>query len=439
MTTATIVPVALAKEKVWFDKPSYDKAERQYFEKMAKVVSRKIAEGCTLKSDNSITDKCQDLINTNTLKSKAEKSKDNKLAHESNETNMKRSKCQGKNAKLINKDIADVCNMQNKESAKTCEKFNSERDNTKEKENASTSEKSKEYNAKEAKEKKNKEDTRNKNRGNEGNDLGGNKETAVPFTRNKEQMPDQGAQQSTCPLPPVGSLANEVAKARQHIKQSLQCMDDIAALAHTANQDINPRIVKLEKENQDLQNIIQDLKSTVEKLTHQVKIVGTLEDRVGSLEARIPYIAICPAKPEEPEEQKQNKKKDDNEDIDLFGSDSEGDDLEAAKIREERIAAYTAKKSKKPALIAKSNIVLDVKPWDDETDMQEMEKEVRKIEIDGLLWGASKLMPLAFGIHKLQISCVVEDDKVSVDWLMEQIQDIEEYVQSVDIAAFNKV
>ncbi|XP_018404958.1 PREDICTED: elongation factor 1-delta-like isoform X2 [Cyphomyrmex costatus] len=407
MTTATIVPVALAKEKVWFDKPSYDKAERQYFEKMAKVVSRKIAEGCTLKSDNSITDKCQDLINTNTLKSKAEKSKDNKLAHESNETNMKRSKCQGKNAKLINKDIADVCNMQNKESAKTCEKFNSERDNTKEKENASTSEKSKEYNAKEAKEKKNKEDTRNKNRGNEGNDLGGNKETAVPFTRNKEQMPDQ--------------------------------MDDIAALAHTANQDINPRIVKLEKENQDLQNIIQDLKSTVEKLTHQVKIVGTLEDRVGSLEARIPYIAICPAKPEEPEEQKQNKKKDDNEDIDLFGSDSEGDDLEAAKIREERIAAYTAKKSKKPALIAKSNIVLDVKPWDDETDMQEMEKEVRKIEIDGLLWGASKLMPLAFGIHKLQISCVVEDDKVSVDWLMEQIQDIEEYVQSVDIAAFNKV
>ncbi|KYN18015.1 Elongation factor 1-delta [Trachymyrmex cornetzi] len=422
MTTATIATAALAKEKVWFDKPSYDKAERQYFEKMAKlgtcfkVVSRKITGGCTLKSDNSITDKCQDLINTNTLKSKAEKSKDNKLAHESNETNMKRSKCQEKNAKVINKDTADVCNMQNKENAKTCEKFDSMRDNAKEKENASPSEKSKKYNAKEAKEKRNKEDTRNKNRGNGrtdlggngGTDLGGNKETAVPFARNKEQLPDQ--------------------------------MDDIAALAHTANQDITPRIVKLEKENQDLRNIIQDLKSTVEKLTHQVKIVGTLEHRVGSLEARIPYIAICPAKPEEPEqEQKQNKKKDDNEDIDLFDSDSEANDLEAAKIREERIAAYTAKKSKKPALIAKSNIVLDVKPWDDETNMQEMEKEVRKIEIDGLLWGASKLMPLAFGIHKLQISCVVEDDKVSVDWLMEKIQNIEEYVQSVDIAAFNKV
>lgn len=51
----------------------------------------------------------------------------------------------------------------------------------------------------------------------------------------------------------------------------------------------------------------------------------------------------------------------------------------------------------------------------------------------------AKLVPLAYGIHKLQISCVVEDDKVSVDWLVEQIQELEDYVQSVDIAAFNKV
>lgn len=43
-----------------------------------------------------------------------------------------------------------------------------------------------------------------------------------------------------------------------------------------------------------------------------------------------------------------------------------------------------------PTLIAKSSIILDVKPWDDETDMKEMEKAVRKIETDGLLWGACK-------------------------------------------------
>ena len=43
-----------------------------------------------------------------------------------------------------------------------------------------------------------------------------------------------------------------------------------------------------------------------------------------------------------------------------------------------------------PAVIAKSNIILDVKPWDDETDMKVIEQHVRSIEADGLLWGACK-------------------------------------------------
>ncbi|XP_018322705.1 probable elongation factor 1-delta isoform X2 [Agrilus planipennis] len=136
---------------------------------------------------------------------------------------------------------------------------------------------------------------------------------------------------------------------------------------------------------------------------------------------------------------KVESKKDADDDVDLFGSDSEEENEEAVKIREERLAAYNAKKSKKPQLIAKSNIILDIKPWDDETDMKKMEEEVRKIETDGLIWGAAKLVPLAYGIHKLQISCVVEDDKVSVDWLQEEIEKLEDYVQSIDIAAFNKV
>jgi len=40
----------------------------------------------------------------------------------------------------------------------------------------------------------------------------------------------------------------------------------------------------------------------------------------------------------------------------------------------------------------------------------------------------AKLVPLAYGIHKLHISCVVEDDKVSVDLLQEKIQEFEDYV-----------
>ncbi|KAJ0174533.1 hypothetical protein K1T71_009641 [Dendrolimus kikuchii] len=132
-------------------------------------------------------------------------------------------------------------------------------------------------------------------------------------------------------------------------------------------------------------------------------------------------------------------KDDDDDDVDLFGSGDEEEDAEAARVREERLKAYADKKSKKPALIAKSSIILDVKPWDDETDMKEMENQVRTIVMDGLLWGASKLVPVGYGINKLQIMCVIEDDKVSVDLLTEKIQEFEDFVQSVDIAAFNKI
>lgn len=138
----------------------------------------------------------------------------------------------------------------------------------------------------------------------------------------------------------------------------------------------------------------------------------------------------APAAPAKPD--------DDDDDVDLFGSDEEEDE-EAARIREERLKAYSEKKSKKPELIAKSSLVLDVKPWDDETDMKELEKSVRSVEMDGLLWGASKLVPVGYGINKLQIMCVVEDAKVSIDELTEKIQDFEDFVQSVDVAAFNKI
>ena len=71
--------------------------------------------------------------------------------------------------------------------------------------------------------------------------------------------------------------------------------------------------------------------------------------------------------------------------------------------------------------------------------MKKLEELVRSIESDGLLWGASKLVPLAYGIKKLQISCVMEDDNISTDFLEEEITKFEDYVQSMDVAAFNKI
>lgn len=68
--------------------------------------------------------------------------------------------------------------------------------------------------------------------------------------------------------------------------------------------------------------------------------------------------------------------------------------------------------------------------WDDETDMAKLEECVRSVQADGLLWGASKLVPVGYGIKKLQISCVVEDDKVGTDLLEEEITKFEDFVSS---------
>merc|ERR1712034_209602 len=132
---------------------------------------------------------------------------------------------------------------------------------------------------------------------------------------------------------------------------------------------------------------------------------------------------------------------DDDDDVDLFGSDSEDEEAaaEKARITEERLKAYHEKKAKKPQVIAKTSVLLDVKPWDDETDMDKMLESVKSIEMDGLTWGASKLIPIGYGIKKLQVMCTVVDDLVSVDELSEKIEEFEDYVQSCDVNAMNKI
>ncbi|KAM0715608.1 hypothetical protein Q7P37_009106 [Cladosporium fusiforme] len=92
---------------------------------------------------------------------------------------------------------------------------------------------------------------------------------------------------------------------------------------------------------------------------------------------------------------------------------------------------------KKPA--AKSVVTLDIKPWDDTTDLSALESSVRTIQSDGLVWGASQLLPLGFGIQKLQIVLVVEDEKVSVTELQEQIEKLEDLVQSTDVVSMQKL
>ena len=204
------------------------------------------------------------------------------------------------------------------------------------------------------------------------------------------------------------AVHTEVNKIKEQIKSGLS--DDTIKVA-----DLVKRLSEVELENKTLKTQLQ-----------------TLEARLTQLEGGKPATATKPAPAPAPA--KKEEKADD--DFDLF--DDEVDE-EAERIKQERIDAYNQKKVKKTAVAAKSSVLLDVKPWDDETNMKDLEKAVRGIEMDGLVWGTSKLVPVAFGVKKLQIQCVIEDDKVSTEALEEQICAFEDYVQSVDIAAFNKI
>lgn len=42
-----------------------------------------------------------------------------------------------------------------------------------------------------------------------------------------------------------------------------------------------------------------------------------------------------------------------------------------------------------------------------------------------------KFIPVAYGVQKLQISCVVEDDKVGTDFLEEKITEFEDIVSKI--------
>ncbi|ROL43051.1 Elongation factor 1-delta [Anabarilius grahami] len=226
----------------------------------------------------------------------------------------------------------------------------------------------------------------------------------------------------------ANSILQDIARARENIQKSLAGSGGGSAADYG---ELAARMKNLELENQSLHKVVEDLRFTLSKM----------ESRVSALEKRSTAPTVNgtgPAAPQKTPSAPVKEEDEDEDDIDLFGSDEEVDE-EAERLKEQRLQEYAAKKAKKPALIAKSSILLDVKPWDDETDMAKLEECVRSVQVDGLLWGASKLVPVGYGIKKLQINCVVEDDKVGTDFLEEEITKFEDYVQSVDVAAFNKI
>merc|ERR1712037_268629 len=120
-----------------------------------------------------------------------------------------------------------------------------------------------------------------------------------------------------------------------------------------------------------------------------------------------------------------------------------------------KAASKKKKGGKKRRPPERSEIIMDVKPFDDQTDLEKLAIKIKATKLEkmaqeideritlesGHKWGENHhLEEMAFGIKKLRIQCVVQNELVGSDLLADLIKETwPDEVQSVDIAAFQKM
>lgn len=123
---------------------------------------------------------------------------------------------------------------------------------------------------------------------------------------------------------------------------------------------------------------------------------------------------------------------------DLFADDGG----EAAAALQTKLRKEAEERAARKMKNAKSMIVLEVKPFDADTDLESLALNIKKLTHEGIQnWGQEhKLEKIAFGIKKLIISVIVFDAKIGVDDITDLIMEkYEEEVQSVDVHSMSKV
>jgi len=118
------------------------------------------------------------------------------------------------------------------------------------------------------------------------------------------------------------------------------------------------------------------------------------------------------------------------------------DEMSAAELKKAKeMKIHAAKEAQKKAKkVDRTQCVFEIKPWDAEQNLDDLAAKIKKTEFKGLSWGeAHKLVPVAFGIKKLIVSCIVIDDEVALDDVTDLIEKFEEEVQSVDLATMNRL
>ena len=138
----------------------------------------------------------------------------------------------------------------------------------------------------------------------------------------------------------------------------------------------------------------------------------------------------------EKEKEEKKEEKGDDEDLDLFGEETEED----KKAKEEMKNKNKDKKKGKKKEVDKSHVILEVKGWEADQDLEALAKKIiSTIKKDGLSWNTGyKLEEVAFGVKKLIIAFLAEDDKCSVQEIVDELESWENDIQSVDVVSFNK-
>ena len=121
--------------------------------------------------------------------------------------------------------------------------------------------------------------------------------------------------------------------------------------------------------------------------------------------------------------------------MDLFGEETEED-----KKAKEEMKNKNKDKKKKKKEVEKSHVIMEIKGWEEGQDLEALAKKIiSTIQKDGLKWNTGyKLEEVAFGIKKLVIAFLAEDEKVSVQEVQDELESWEDEIQSVEIVSFNK-
>lgn len=154
-------------------------------------------------------------------------------------------------------------------------------------------------------------------------------------------------------------------------------------------------------------------------------------------------VIVFDIKEEAPAAEKKEEAEEEEEEEDLFGDDDDDEDDDAAAAMQEKLRAEAEKKKAEKEAnkkVEKSLLVIHVKPYDEETNLEELYAKIRATEVKGCKWGETfNKKPLAFGLYFIEMSCVIEDDVCCEDDVIDAIMQFEDEVQSTETVSFNKI